>query len=148
MSDEDDFDGEKTQFWLPGKGLPGQPTAGDAAGETAGNRVSAEPDRRPQEPAPGASGDPGGGDSIDFDLTAEEPSGPTGLDFDITAEKEAAPATLDFDISGQGASEPSPVSHTEPTPRPPVGGSSASGGGRLLVALIAIVGVVIYFMTR
>jgi hypothetical protein len=141
MGDEE-FDGEKTQFWLPGKDLPGRPTEGDAAGETAGSHISAEPDRPPQELALGASGDTSGDHSIDFDLTAEEPSGPTGLDFDVTAEEEASPGTLDFDITGQGASDAGPAT------RPPSDSSAASGGRLLFVGLVAIAGVVLYLMTR
>lgn len=146
--DDEDLDGEKTQFWLPGKDLPGFPPKGDAAGETADIHSSAEPDPQPQERAPGASGDTGGDQSIDFDLTAKEPGDPTGLDFDVTAEEIAVPDTLDFDISGEGASEPSSASGAGPATLPPSDSSAASGGGLLLVAIVAIGCVVLYFVTR
>ena len=89
MADEE-FDGEATQFWLPGKDLPGGPTADDAASDAGGNNP------------------------LDFDLTTGEPASASGLDFDITADEKTAPETVDFDISGQGSSEARAPSNATP----------------------------------
>jgi len=167
MSDEDDFDGEKTQFWLPGQDLPGHPGSGGAAAKKTGSPAQTDPDGGTKNPGQKTAGDAGGelsidfdlsaedaGDSggeqsIDLDLTADDVGDAAGLDFDVTAENEVVPETLDFDISGD-PKETDAGSNAAPGPvsPPPLDSRPASGGWVLTISLIVIASVVIYFVTR
>jgi hypothetical protein len=155
MSEEEEFDGEKTQFWLPGQAPPGLLNAGDREGANLKQPTQSEQ----RKPAPMTGADKASAGEIDFDLTAEEQPGSTGLDFDLSTGENAD--TVDFDITGEGTIPPepeakpvrkaSPVKPSTPkqarAPAPPAD-SGVSGGTLLLVAVIAIAGAVIYFATR
>lgn len=158
MSDEEEFDSEKTQFWLPGQALPGRPAAGDADGDQEGVNLAKSTQGAERKP-----GSPVNAGEIDFDLTAEVQAGSSsGLDFDLSAEADAS--TMDFDITGEGTVPPElkaepPEKASTPAPAPaatakpvhapaPPASTSGSGGALLLVAAVAIAAVVIYFVTR
>ncbi len=154
MSDEEEFDSEKTQFWLPGQALPERPVAGAADGDQEGVNLKKPPQgAQPQAAAAASSG------QIDFDLTAEQP-GSGELDFDLSAAADTS--KMDFDITGegtippQGEAEPAPkttapaaAAAAKPTPAPaPAVSSSGSGGTLVFVAIAVVVAGVIYFFTR
>lgn len=160
--EEEEFDGEKTQFWLPGQTPPGHPGAGNATGDAKdGNSPKSPADGQPGSAAKSRTA--AAQDSqIDFDLSATEQAGSTGLDFDLSGEAEPKTDTMDFDITGEGtvppAPEPEPARTAESTPRvvapkpkrpaaqPEKNG--VSGGVLMLAAIIAIAVAVIYFMTQ
>lgn len=157
MSDEEEFDSEKTQFWLPGQALPEKPVAGATDGSQEGVSLKKpQPGAQPQgKPAAGATA--AKSTEIDFDLTAEQPASGE-LDFDLSAPADTS--TMDFDITGEGAKPPQPAAEPAPkasapapaakpvhTPAPPAS-SSGSGGALLFVAVVVIAAGVIYFLTR
>jgi hypothetical protein len=164
MSEEEEFDSEKTQFWLPGQALPGRASSGDATGEVEGINLSKSSQRRQTEPAPNSAAGTAGKSTIDFDLTGAETAGSSGLDFDLTGETETGGGTMDFDITGEGEIPQEPkaeparqakppgaaaTSHPKATRAPtPPASSSASSGTLLLVAIIVIAVAVVYFVTR
>lgn len=160
MSDEEEFDSEKTQFWLPGQALPERPVA-DPADDDKGAGYNKKP--RQDREARGQASDgtatnadqPGG--AIDFDLTAEQP-GSGELDLDLSSAADTS--TMDFDITGEGTIPPqseaapqadAPAAAARPTPTPapaPAASSSGAGGAMLIIAVVVIAAGLIYFFTR
>jgi len=162
MSDEEEFDSEKTQFWLPGQALPGRPAAGEADGDHEGVNLKKPPQAAQRQAGSATGAAAAGTGAIDFDLTAEQQPGSGELDFDLSGEGDSG--TMDFDITGEGTAPPKPApepatkpapktgtpaasAKTARTPAPPAS-NSGSGGAVLFVAVVAIVAAVIYFMTR
>lgn len=157
MSDEEEFDSEKTQFWLPGQALPERPVAGAADGDHEGVNLKKPPQGAQPQAANATRAGTAGTDQIDFDLTAEQP-GSGELDFDLSADAESS--TMDFDITGEGtippqpeaepapkASAPAAAAKPVPAPAAPVS-TSGSGGALLFVAVVVVAAGVIYFLTR
>ena len=166
MSDEEEFDSEKTQFWLPGQALPGRPAAGEADGDHESVNLKQPPQGAQRQAGSATDAAAAGSGTIDFDLTAEQQPGSGELDFDLSGEGDTG--TMDFDITGEGTAPPKPEAKPAPKPEakpapttstpgssakaarapaPPVS-NSGSGGAVLFVAVVAIVAAVIYFMTR
>lgn len=160
MSDEEEFDSEKTQFWLPGQKLPDRPASGDAAGDHEGVNLKQARQRAQAQGEPAARANAARTSEIDFDLTAAQP-GSGELDFDLSAGEDTS--KMDFDITGEGTvpaqakPEPAPKK-TAPAappaarkpvraPAPPVS-SPGSGGAFLFIVGAAIAAGVIYFFTR
>ena len=174
MSDEEEFDSEKTQFWLPGQALPGRPAAGEADGDHEGVNLKKPPQAAQRQASSATGAATAGTGEIDFDLTAEQQPGSGELDFDLSGEGDTS--TMDFDITGEGTAppkpeakpapkpetKPAPKTEAKPAPKKSTPGSSAkaarapappvsnsgSGGAVLFVAVVALVAAVIYFMTR
>ncbi len=174
MSDEEEFDSEKTQFWLPGQALPGRPAAGEADGDHESVNLKQPPQGAQRQAGSATDAAAAGSGTIDFDLTAEQQPGSGELDFDLSGEGDTG--TMDFDITGEGTAPPKPDAKPAPepdaksAPKPeakpapttstpgssakaarapaPPASDSGSGGAVLFVAVVAIVAAVIYFMTR
>lgn len=152
MSDEEEFDSEKTQFWLPGQALPERPVAGAADGDHEGVNLKKPPQGVQSEAVSATSSG-----QIDFDLTAEQP-GSGELDLDLSAAEDTS--TMDFDITGEGTIPPqpeaepaprttAPAAAANPAPAPaPAESSSGSGGMLVFVVVAVVVAGVIYFLTR